>query len=81
MANVAGEGLRGFETEARYAITADLTLAASASYHNATFTQYLFFDGTTNVDVSGRHLTLSPHAAPVGGYMTPISAIHGGNIV
>ncbi len=61
LANAAGERLRGIEAETRFQFTQDLALAVSGSYHDARFTQYLFFDGNANVDVAGRQLTLSPH--------------------
>jgi len=72
LANAAGERLKGIEAEARYKVTADLALAAAASYHDATFSQYLFFDGATNVSVAGRQLPLSPHVlASMGLLYTP----------
>jgi iron complex outermembrane receptor protein len=67
LANAAGEKLKGVEAEARYQLTADLVLAASAAYHDATFAQYLFFDGVSNVDVAGRQLPLSPHLLAAAG--------------
>jgi iron complex outermembrane receptor protein len=60
LANAAGEKLKGVEAETRYEIAPDLTVAANASYHDARFTQYLFFDGVSSVDVAGRRLPLSP---------------------
>jgi outer membrane receptor protein involved in Fe transport len=70
--NAAGERLKGIEAEARYQITADLALAAGASYHDARFTQYQFFDGVSSVDVGGNQLTLSPHIlASAGLLFTP----------
>ena len=69
LANAGGERLRGIEAEARYQATADFALAASASYHDATFTRYLFFGGVNNVDVAGRQLTLSPHALASAGLL------------
>lgn len=61
--NAAGEQLRGAELESRYWITDILAVAANYSYHDARFTQYLFFDIESNayVDVAGRELPLSPH--------------------
>jgi iron complex outermembrane recepter protein len=61
LANAAGERLKGIEAESRYELTPDLALAANASYHDARFTQYLFFDGNSSVDVAGKELPLSPH--------------------
>ncbi|HXA35317.1 MAG TPA: TonB-dependent receptor [Steroidobacteraceae bacterium] len=76
LANAAGERLRGVEAEARYQLTADLAFAGSASYHDATFTKYLFFDGVSNVDVAGRQLTLSPHVlASAGVLYTPAQGL------
>jgi iron complex outermembrane receptor protein len=69
LANAAGEKLKGIEAEARYKVAADLELAGSASYHDATFTKYLFFDGLSNVDVAGRQLTLSPHVLASAGIL------------
>jgi iron complex outermembrane recepter protein len=60
LANAAGERLKGIEVESRYRLARDLSLAASASVHDARFTHYLYFDGAANVDVGGRRLTLSP---------------------
>jgi outer membrane receptor protein involved in Fe transport len=72
LANAAGERLRGIEAEARYEVAPDLALAASAAWHDATYTNYLFFDGTSNVDVAGRQLPLSPHVlASAGVLYTP----------
>jgi iron complex outermembrane receptor protein len=63
LTNAAGEQLRGAELASRYWITDILAVAANYSYHDARFTQYLFFDIESNayVDVAGRELPLSPH--------------------
>jgi outer membrane receptor protein involved in Fe transport len=72
LANAAGEKLKGVEAETRYQLGTDLALAANASYHDAHFTQYLFFDGASPVDVAGRELPLAPHVlASVGLLYTP----------
>ena len=72
LANAAGERLKGIEAEIRCQLTPDLGLEATASYHDARFTQYLFFDGNANVDVAGRELPLSPHVlAALGLLYTP----------
>jgi iron complex outermembrane receptor protein len=72
LANARGERLQGIEAETRFQFTPDLAFAANASYHDARFTQYLFFDGNANVDVGGRQLTLSPHVlASMGLLYTP----------
>lgn len=67
LANAAGERLRGIEAEGRIAVTTDLAVVASASYHDATYTHYGFFDGTSTVDVAGRQLPLSPHVLAAAG--------------
>lgn len=69
LANAAGERLEGVEFESRYRLSPDLTLAASAAYHDARFTHYLFFDGSSSLDVGGRQLTLSPHVLASAGLM------------
>jgi iron complex outermembrane recepter protein len=69
LANAAGERLKGIETEARFQLNPEFAFAANASYHDARFTQYLFFDGNANVDVAGRELTLSPHVLAALGVM------------
>ncbi len=69
LANAAGERLEGVEFEGRYRLSPDLTLAASAAYHDARFTRYLFFDGSSSVDVGGRQLILSPHVLASAGLM------------
>jgi iron complex outermembrane receptor protein len=74
LANAGGERLQGVEFETRFQVTPEFALAASASYHDATFTQYLLFDGTMNVDVAGRQLPLSPHVLASAGILyTPSS--------
>jgi iron complex outermembrane recepter protein len=69
LANAAGEKLKGIEAEVRLQVTADLAVTANASYHDATFSQYLFFDGTGTVDVAGRQLPLSPHVLAAAGLL------------
>jgi iron complex outermembrane recepter protein len=69
LVNAAGERLKGIEAEARYQATADLALAASASYHDARFTQYQFFNGVSSVEVGGNQLTLSPHILAAAGLL------------
>ena len=76
LANAAGEKLKGAEAEVRYQVTNELGFAGSASYHDATYTKYLFFDGRSDVDVAGRHLTLSPHVLASAGLLyTPSRGI------
>ncbi len=69
LANAAAERLSGIEAEARYELAPDLVLAASGAWHDATYTNYLFFDGTSNVDVAGRALPLSPHVLACAGVL------------
>ena len=74
LTNAASEELKGGEFEARFNITGDLLLAANYAYHDARFTQYLFFDAGANsyVDVAGKQLPLSPHhLASAGILYTP----------
>jgi iron complex outermembrane recepter protein len=72
LANAAGERLKGIEAEIRLELMPDLGLAANASYHDARYTQYLYFDGNASVDVAGRQLPLSPHVlASLGLLYTP----------
>ena len=67
LANAAGERLKGVEMEGRIAVTTDLAVVASASYHDAAYTHYGFFDGAATVDVAGRQLPLSPHVLAAAG--------------
>ena len=69
LANAAGEKLKGVEIEGRFEVAPDLALAANASYHDATFSEYLFFNGSSTVDVAGRQLPLSPHVLAAAGIL------------
>ena len=69
LANAAAEKLKGVEVESRYEITRDFTVAANASYNDARFKKYLFFDGDTGVDVGGRQLPLSPRVLASAGIL------------
>ena len=69
LANAAGERLRGVEGELRYEVAPDLSLVGAASYHNATFSNYLFFDGVSSVQVAGRQLPLSPRVLLASGLL------------
>ena len=74
LTNAASEQLQGGELEARFNIRDDLVIAANYAYHDAHFTQYLFFDADANsyVDVAGKQLPLSPrHLASAGILYTP----------
>ena len=82
LVNAAGERLKGIEAEARYQVTSDLAFAASASYHDARFTQYQFFDGVSSVDVGGNQLTLSPHILASAGLLyTPDRGVNATAVV
>ena len=71
LANAAGERLRGVELEGRWELAPDLAVAANFSYHDATFTQYLFVDPDTGlgVNVAGNQLPLSPRILASGGIL------------
>lgn len=69
LANAAGEKLSGIEAETRYEMASDLALAASAAWHDATYSNYLFFDGTSNVELAGRQLPLSPRVLAAAGIL------------
>ena len=71
LTNAASEQLQGGEFEARFNVTDDLAVAANYAYHDAHFTQYLFFDADANssVDVAGRQLPLSPRHLVSGGIL------------
>jgi iron complex outermembrane receptor protein len=69
LANAAGERLKGVEAEGRFAVTPDLAIVASASYHDATYSRYAFFDGLSTVDIAGRQLPLSPHVLAAAGLL------------
>jgi outer membrane receptor protein involved in Fe transport len=56
-ANAGAQRMKGVEGEARWKLTGDLSLMASASWHDAKFTRY----ATATTDFSGTNLTLSPH--------------------
>ncbi len=74
LTNAAASQLKGGELEARFQIMDDLVVAANYAYHDAHFTQYLFFDGAAGayVDVAGKQLPLSPHhLASAGILYTP----------
>jgi outer membrane receptor for ferric coprogen and ferric-rhodotorulic acid len=69
LTNAASEKLKGAEFETRYQLAPDLALAGSFAYHDATFGQYLFFNGVSSVNVAGKQLTLSPHILASGGIL------------
>ncbi len=76
LANAGGERLRGAEAELHYNPSKLLELIATAAYHDATYTQYLFFDGVSTVNVAGRELPLSPQLlASVGLMYTPARGV------
>jgi len=69
LANAGGERLRGAELELHYNPSKVLGLIATAAYHDATYTQYLFFDGVSTVNVAGHALPLSPRLLASAGVM------------
>jgi outer membrane receptor protein involved in Fe transport len=69
LANAGGERLKGIDAEARYQLTPALAVVANAAYHDATYTQYLFFNGTANVQVAGNQLPLSPYVLAAAGVL------------
>jgi outer membrane receptor protein involved in Fe transport len=71
LTNAAGERLQGLELETRYALTRDLAVAANYAYHDASFTQYQFFNINSGsyVDVAGKELPLSPRQLASGGIL------------
>lgn len=76
LANAGGERLRGAELEVHYSPYDALSLIATAAYHNSTYTQYLFFNGASTVDVAGRELPLSPHLLTSAGVIyTPVRGL------
>ena len=77
LANAAAEKLEGIEIESRYQLAPDLALTANASYHDAYFTQYDFFDGDSTVNVAGRQLPLSSHVLAGAGLLyTPTAGLN-----
>jgi iron complex outermembrane receptor protein len=76
LTSAGGERLKGVEAEMRYRMTPELALAANASYHDASYTRYLFFDGATNFQVAGNQLPLSPHILVAAGLLyTPAQGL------
>src|ERR1043166_199875 len=68
--NAAKERLKGAELETRYAVTADLTLAANLAWHDARFTRFTTVDDLGNpVNADGNQLTLSPHLLASAGLL------------
>jgi outer membrane receptor protein involved in Fe transport len=69
LTNAAGERLEGIELETRYQLAQDLAIDGNIAYHNDQFTNYLFFNGVSSVNVAGNQLTLSPHILASGGIL------------
>jgi len=69
LTNAAGERLEGVELETQYQLAPDLALAGNVAYHNDQFTNYLFFNSISSVNVAGNQLTLSPHILASGGIL------------
>jgi iron complex outermembrane receptor protein len=81
LANAAAERLEGVELETRVQIDDDLALVENASYHDARFKRYLFFDGEADVDVAGRELPLSPQVLAAAGLLYTPKAGVGATVV
>lgn len=80
LTNAAAERLRGVELETRWQVTKDLAIAGNVAWHDAKFTQYLFFDPNlgASVDVAGRQLPLSPKVlASAGVIYAPAQGLNG----
>ncbi len=76
LANAAGERLKGVEAETSIELAQNLALRVNASYHDATYSDYQFFDGTNTVEVAGNQLPLSPHWLAAAGLLyTPRSGL------
>jgi iron complex outermembrane receptor protein len=59
--NGGTQRLTGGEIEGEYRLSKDLTLKGAFSYHNARFTNGIAIEGGSNVVLTGKQLTLSPH--------------------
>jgi iron complex outermembrane receptor protein len=82
LTNAAKEQLKGIELETQYQLAPDLALAANFAYHDAHFTDYLFFDGVNSVNVAGKALPLSPNILASGGILyTPAQGFNGTVVV
>jgi outer membrane receptor protein involved in Fe transport len=78
LANAGKEKLKGAELEGRFQLRPDLALAASASYHDARYSEYVLYEDVNPVDVSGRQLPLSPHVLAAAGILyTPARGASG----
>jgi outer membrane receptor protein involved in Fe transport len=80
LANAAGQRLRGLELETRWRPVRDFILAANFAWHDAKFTQYLFVDPDTglDVDVAGKQLPLAPRMlASAGVFYEPRRGFNG----
>src|SRR6202007_360446 len=74
LANAGGERLKGGEFETRFQADTDTVVAANLAFHDARFSQYLFFDSVANaqVNVAGKRLPLAPRwLASAGMLYTP----------
>ena len=71
LTNAAASQLKPGELEATFQITDDLVGAANYAYHEAHFTQYVFFDDAAGayVDVAGKQPPLSPHHLALAGIL------------
>jgi iron complex outermembrane recepter protein len=59
--NGGSQRLTGGDMEVGYRLSDDLTLKGAFSYHDARFTNGIAIEGGSNVDLTGKQLTLSPH--------------------
>lgn len=82
LTNAAHEELRGIELETQVRLAPDLQVAGNFAWHNDTFGDYDFFDGTNTVNVDGNQLTLSPHILASAGILyTPSQGFNGTFVV
>ncbi len=76
--NAGADRLRGVEAEGRWQIAPSVSVTVAGSWHDAHFTHYVAAVGGENIDVSGRQLTLSPHAlASIGVIYAPPQGFFG----
>ena len=80
--NAGGQHLRGVEGELRAQLAADVSLSLNASYHDATFTNYIATEDGANVNAAGKQLPLAPHyLASAGLLYAPAQGLFGSAIV
>lgn len=84
LVNAGGERLKGAEFELRYQVTPDLALTGNLAWHDARYSQYLFFDSNSGltVNVAGRQLPLSPSVLAAAGVLyTPRQGLNATMVV